>query len=156
MGIYFLVLQILKCELKTFLVKHASDFEYVISFAEQNKFQGIQWVYERNSKKLPVKLVSLKGSKEYISITDPDLDELTGLLLNKNIDVLWIQYFQGVWLIRKAFTFSYQNRQQEGYFVFGNPEKLGLCVLGNGVKDYGKYEHVTGNWYIARCEYPRD
>ena len=90
-----------------------------------------------------------------MKVTDSSLDELTEFLLSKNIDVLWIQHFRSVWLIRKAFTFSYLDRQQEGYFVFGNPEKIGLCVLGNGTKDYGKYEHVAGNWYIAMCEYPR-
>ena len=139
---------------KDFLVKHVSDFEHVILFAEKNKFQGIQFVNQMDAAQLPVKLVSLKGSKEYINITDSSLDELTEFLLSKNIDALWIQHFRGVWLIRKAFTFSYLDRQQEGYFVFGNPEKIGLCVLGNGTKDYGKYEHVAGNWYVAMCEYP--
>ena len=140
---------------KEFLKKHADNFEHVILFAEQRELQAIQWVDDKSSERLPDKLIIKKGSKEVVKVTDSSLDELTEFLLSKNIDVLWIQHFRSVWLIRKAFTFSYQDRQQEGYFVFGNPEKIGLCVLGNGTKDYGKYEHVAGNWYIAVCEYPR-
>ncbi|MBB1303277.1 hypothetical protein H5183_18220 [Pseudoalteromonas sp. SR44-8] len=141
---------------KNFLKKHENDLEHAILLAEQRDLQAVQWVDDKSGERFAHKLIRKKGSKEFVKVTDPSLDELTEFLLNKNIDVLWIQYFQGVWLIRKAFTFSYQDRQQEGYFVFGNPEKIGLCVLGYGAKDYGKYEHVTGNWYMAMCEYPRN
>ncbi|NMR27153.1 hypothetical protein HH219_16710 [Pseudoalteromonas sp. NEC-BIFX-2020_015] len=141
-------------KVKDFLVEHASDLEHAILLAEQGNFQAVQWVGGEDDTKLPIKLVSLRGSKEYINVTDSSVDELTLFLLNKNLDVLWIQQFHDIWLVRKAFTFSFQGRKEEGYFTFGNPFGVGLCTFGSESEDYGEYEHVTNNWYIAKCKYP--
>ncbi|MDO6695865.1 hypothetical protein Q4574_21430 [Aliiglaciecola sp. 3_MG-2023] len=136
------------------LEKHALDFEHVISFAIENQLEVVQWVDGRNGERASVKSIIKKGSRNYIEITDSSLDELTEFLLSENIDVIWLQHFDGIWLIRKAFTFKHNDREQEGFYTFGEPTDKGLCKLSDESEDYGNYQKVTGEWYIAKCQYP--
>ncbi|ALS96892.1 hypothetical protein AT746_00435 [Lacimicrobium alkaliphilum] len=113
-----------------FLSEHHSNLEHLIKLAEKGNFELVQWIDENGGKNLPVNVVSMKGTKKKVEISDGRLDEFISFAKSKGIKSIWLQYFDDVWFIMKAFSYEGSGNSREGYYSFGNPSKTRICHFG--------------------------
>ena len=138
-----------------FLSKHHSSLEHLIKLAEKEKFELVQWIDEDDGKNLPVNVVSIKGTKKKVEVSDGRLDEFISFAKSKGIKLIWFQYFDGVWFVMKAFSYEDSGKGREGYFSFGNPSKTRICHFGEENMGFAMLNESEKNWFMIKCNIPK-
>ncbi|MBQ4798963.1 hypothetical protein J8L73_07440 [Pseudoalteromonas sp. MMG006] len=134
-----------------FLSEHHRDLKQLINLAEKQNFSVIQWVDEGEGRNIQVSVVSMKGVKSKIEVTDKRLNTFIAFAKSKGIKVLWLQYFDEVWFVRKAFSYSESGNHQEGYFSYGDPSNTKLCYLGEEDMGFKLLSENEPNWFMIKC-----
>lgn len=127
-----------------YLLSHKADFEYLFELAEKKGYIRIQWIDDAEESAPTLRLASIPGKPKHIDVETPELDEVIAYSRNRGISTLWIQKYEGSWIVRKAFSYS----NGEGMFLFGNPAQTGICDT-HPIKTDCYYE-VADNWYIVK------
>ena len=127
-----------------YLLSHMADFEYLFELAEKKGYIRIQWIDEVAEFSQPLKKATIPGNPMNIDVENPELDEVIEYSRNRGISTLWIQKFEGSWIVRKAFSYA----NGEGMFLFGDPKQTGICDTHPN-KNVCYYE-VADNWYIVK------
>ena len=138
-----------------FLSEHHSNLEHLIKLAEKENFELVQWIDEDGGKNLPVKVVSMKGTKKKVEISDGRLDEFISFAKSKGIKLIWFQNFDDVWFIMKAFSYEDSRGSREGYFSFGNPSKTRICHFGEENMGFAMLNESETNWFTIKCNFPK-
>jgi hypothetical protein len=129
---------------KAYLWLNSDDFEHLISLVEKQGYSSVQWVTNNNISAIPVRHAWTQGLQKYIKVEKPELGEVIEFSEQKGITSLWLQKFEGNWLVRKAFNYQNGDIITQGYFLFGNPENIESCNKDDCYYQVSKY------WYIIK------
>tara|TARA_R110002167_G_scaffold365663_1_gene590975 strand:+ start:1250 stop:1729 length:480 start_codon:yes stop_codon:yes gene_type:complete len=127
-----------------YLLSHMTDYEHLFELAEKKGYIRIQWIDSAVESVPTLRLASIPGKPKHIDVENPELDEMIAYSRSRGISTLWIQKFEGSWIVRKAFS----DTNGEGMFLFGNPEQTGICDT-HPTKS-GCYYEVAENWYLVK------
>lgn len=139
---------------KYFLSEHHRDLTQLINLAEKENVELVQWIDEDGGRNLPVKIISIKGTKKKIKITDNRLNEFILFAKSKGIKVIWFQYFDDVWFVKKAFSYDDSGNRREGYFSYGDPSNTRLCYFGKDDMGFAMLKEYEPNWFMIKCNFP--
>jgi hypothetical protein len=127
---------------KAYLWLNSDDFEHLIRLVEKQGYLSVQLV--SNNSASPVRRAWTQGLQKNIEVEKPELSEVIKFSEQKGITSLWLQKFEGYWLVRKAFNYQNGDIIAQGSFLFGNPVNIESCN-----KDVCYYQ-VSENWYIIK------
>ena len=127
---------------KAYLWFKSDDFEHLIRLVEKQEYSSVQLV--SNNSSAPIRHAWTQGLQQNIEVKNPELSEIIKFSEQKGITSLWLQKFEGNWLVRKAFNYQNGAVIAQGSFLFGNPVNIEGCN-----KDDCYYQ-VSKNWYIIK------
>lgn len=137
-------------EAKRFLLKNYKNYEHLFKLAEQKGYIRVQWVEDYDYGEYPTRHAWIKGQPYNVKVDNPDLNEIINFAKSKGIKSLWIDNFEGNWLVRKAFSYRREKSSGSGLFFLGNPQESRVCTHKSPEEQANCSYWVVDNWHLVK------
>ncbi|MCF2910054.1 hypothetical protein L1285_17205 [Pseudoalteromonas sp. DL2-H2.2] len=127
-----------------FVFTYSDQFIEAMSATEDAGYVSIQW-YEKSQQRDESSMAWEAGEPKYKKVIKPDLSKIIGPYKKTGLHSLWLQNYQGAWLIRKAFSYKGENGMGEGIYAFGTVNPKDVCLPNTQC-----VEHLFGQWHVIK------